>query len=254
MGKNKLVKWAELETFSNVIQPQPEDMSGEEHPLRGNWRRDIFRNSNPIVLELACGKGEYSIALSEIFTDKNFIGIDIKGARMWRGAKTASEAGSANVGFLRTRIEFISSFFADNEADEIWLPFPDPHLGKKNSNKRLTCPWFLNKYRILLKDKGLVHLKTDNKELFNYTRRLVKASSIEILFESDNIYSLNSSQKSDFGMIFTGQTCNAGSDIIADQILGIKTHYERMFLKEGVKINHLTFRLEKNKIIADEKN
>ena len=251
MGKNKLARWAELGSFSNVIQPPTDDVAGKDHLVKGLWRSDIFKNNNPVVLELACGKGEYTLALSKIIPERNYIGVDIKGARMWRGAKTASETGSANIAFLRTRIEFISSFFAENEVDEIWMIFPDPHPGKKNSNKRLTCPWFLNKYRILLKDRGLVHLKTDNEELFSYTRKLARSNTLEILFETSDLYSLTETDKSVYNKICSLNSRYPGSENIADRILGVRTHYESIFLKNGIKICYLTFRLEKDKIIRD---
>jgi tRNA (guanine-N7-)-methyltransferase len=132
VGKNKLARWAEMGTFSNVIQPETEGLYGKDHPVKGKWRSQIFRNSNPVILELGCGKGEYTLGLSARFPDNNYIGIDIKGARMWRGAKTAFENRIPNVAFLRTRIEYIDSYFAENEVDEIWLTFPDPHPGKHN--------------------------------------------------------------------------------------------------------------------------
>ena len=153
MGKNKLARWTEFVSYDNVIQPLIRDVAGRDHPIKGRWNSELFKNNNQIVLELGCGKGEYSVGLAENFPDKNFIGIDIKGARMWRGAKTANEKNLPNVAFQRTRIEFINSFFSRDEVDEIWITFPDPHPGARNSNKRLTSPWFLNTYRLFLKDK-----------------------------------------------------------------------------------------------------
>jgi tRNA (guanine-N7-)-methyltransferase len=181
VGKNKLARWAEIGTFKNVIQPESGIIPGEDHPIKGAWNEKIFCNQYPIVLELGCGKGEYTIGLSSRFPNRNFIGIDIKGARIWRGAKTAHEKLISNVAFLRTRIEFINSFFAEDEVDEIWITFPDPHNGKRNSNKRLTCPWFLNNYRKFVKNRGIIHLKTDNAELHKYTRSVVKMNDLEIL-------------------------------------------------------------------------
>lgn len=251
MGKNKLARWAELGTFPNVIQHSKGDVEVKDHPVKGNWRKEIFRNENPVVLELACGKGEYSVALSSIFPSKNFIGIDIKGARIWRGAKTASENRSGNVAFLRTRIEFITHFFAEDEVDEIWIIFPDPHPGKKNSNKRLTCPWFLNQYRHLLKDGSLIHLKTDNSELFSYTRNLAIKNSLEILTETSDLYSSGENERSGFYRIFSDNSHGTGSNDVADKVLAIRTHYESMFLDKGLKICYLTFRLDKKKIIED---
>jgi len=230
VGKNKLAKWIEFSAFDNVIQPEIGDVSGKNHPVKGRWNNQIFRNEKPIILELGCGKGEYTVGLANKFPDHNFIGIDIKGARMWRGAKTASEQKLPNVAFLRTRIEFINSFFSTNEVDEIWLTFPDPHPGGRNSNKRLTSPRFLNSYRFLLKDKGLIHLKTDNTELFEYTKKVVLHNNLDIIFSTSDLYSEN----------------------LHDDILSIKTHYEKLFMKEGLLINYICFRLDIENIIEDD--
>ena len=229
MGKNKLARWAEMAAFNNVIQPETGDLSGEDHPVKGKWQKEIFRNSNPVILELGCGKGEYTLGLATRFSHNNYIGIDIKGARMWRGAKTAYENKMSNVAFLRTRIEFIKSYFAEDEVDEIWLTFPDPHPGKRNSNKRLTCPWFLNIYRNFLKNNGIIHLKTDNTDLFKYTKRLVERNNLPIIFTTSDLHL----ERPD------------------DDILSIRTHYENLFLSGELKINYLSFRLEKNRIIEN---
>ena len=249
MGKNKLLRWAELETLDNVIQPS-ELQPDSNHKIKGKWKSEIFRNENPIVLELACGKGEYTIGLSGIFPDRNFIGVDIKGARMWRGAKTARERQLKNVAFLRTRIEFINCFFACDEVDEIWITFPDPHQGKRNSNKRLTCPWFLNIYRNFLKNKGIIHLKTDNKELFAYTKKLVKDNGLELLFSTDDYYSASVINEVALKNIYSESDMNSTMELILDKILSIKTHYEKGFLKEGLAINYLAFRLDKDRFIC----
>ena len=227
MGKNKLARWTELGSYDNVIQPLIGDVAGKDHPIKGNWNRELFRNENPIVLELGCGRGEYTIGLAKSFPSKNFIGIDIKGARMWKGARTSNEQSLPNVAFLRTRIEFIKSFFVTDEVDEIWITFPDPHPGLRNSNKRLTSPWFLNLYRSFLKDKGLVHLKTDNSELYQFTSKVVLQNNLDTLIASSDLY----------------------SEKIVDDILSIRTHYEKIFLDAGLKINYLAFRLDKEKII-----
>lgn len=238
MGKNKLERWTELNTFSNVIQPVLGDLkaddSGEltvkDHPVKGKWNSEIFGNRNPLVLELGCGRGEYTIGLATRFPGKNFIGVDIKGARLWRGAKTSNEKKMGNAAFLRTRIEFINAFFCEDEIDEIWITFPDPHPGTRNANKRLTSPWYLNSYRSLIKDNGLIHLKTDNSELYRFTRQVALKNGLEILFDTDDLY---------------------GSDL-SDDILAIKTHYEQIFLKQGLTINFLSFRMPKNKTIVYE--
>jgi tRNA (guanine-N7-)-methyltransferase len=228
VGKNKLARWTELGSYDNVIQPEISEISGKDHPVKGKWQNELFKNKNPIVLELGCGKGEYTIGLANRFSDNNFIGIDIKGARLWRGAKTANEQKLPNVAFLRTRIEFINSFFSENEVDEIWITFPDPHPGGRNSNKRLTSPIFLNSYRLFLKEKGLIHLKTDNTELYNFTKTVVNYNNLETVISTNDLY----------------------SDKI-DNILSIRTHYEKIFLDAGLKINFLSFRLDKEKIIQN---
>lgn len=247
MGKNKLARWAELESYRNVIQPPVSslgtpgreislirpadgDTGVKDHAIKGRWRSEIFLNTNPVVLELGCGRGEYTIGLAKRFPEKNFIGVDIKGARLWKGAKTSNDEKISNTAFLRTRIEFINSFFAADEADEIWITFPDPHPGTRNSNKRLTSPWYLNRYRSLLRDRGIIHLKTDNTELFSYTLRTVRHNSLQLLSSTPDLYGSN----------------------IPDDILSIRTHYEDLFLKTGMKICYLSFILEKEKLIEDE--
>jgi tRNA (guanine-N7-)-methyltransferase len=212
-----------------VIQPEPGAPPGKDHPIKGKWKNEIFKNTYPVILELGCGKGEYTTGLSEKFPERNHIGIDIKGARMWRGARTTKEKNITNAAFLRTRIEFISSYFDEDEVDEIWLTFPDPQSGKKNSNKRLTCPWFLNIYRKFLKNNGIINLKTDSRELFNYTRSLAEMNKLPVIMAIPDLY----------------------ADNMADDILTIRTHYEDMFIKEGRKIHFLSFRLPKNLIIED---
>ena len=245
MGKNKLARWTELGSYDNVIQPLIDDISSSDHPIKGRWNLDLFKNTNPIVLELGCGRGEYTIGLANTFPFKNYIGIDIKGARMWRGAKTANEQKLPNTAFLRTRIEFINSFFAENEVDEIWITFPDPHPGGRNSNKRLTSAWYLNAYQKFLKNKGVIHLKTDNKELYEFTQKLIQQNNLETIAATADLYSAKSiySQKdnTDVAFHFPG----------GDDILSIKTHYENIFLKSGCKITYVAFRLEKEKIISD---
>jgi tRNA (guanine-N7-)-methyltransferase len=229
VGKNKLAQWAEMKSFNNVIEPAVDEVFSKDHPLKGNWNKLFFKNENPIILELGCGKGEYTVGLAERFPLNNYIGIDIKGARMWRGSKTAFENQILNAAFLRTRIEFINSFFSNNEIEEIWITFPDPHPKRRDAGKRLTSPPFLNSYRPFLKDNGIVHLKTDNYDLYNYTRELVKRNDIDIVTATENLY----------------------SGKINNEILSIRTHYEKIFLTKGIKICYLSFLLEKNKIVTD---
>ncbi len=219
-----------METFENVIQPRPGEIFDKAHWIKGNWNKDVFKNENPVVLELGCGKGEYTTGLASMFPLKNFIGIDIKGARMWRGAKTAIEKKLTNTAFLRTRIEFINSYFDEDEVDEIWITFPDPHPGKRNSNKRLTNPRFLNNYRNFIKNNGIIHLKTDNRELFDYTESVVKDNKLEIISATKDLY----------------------SQTMTDDILSIRTYYENSFLKNGLKINYLSFKINKNKVIYEK--
>lgn len=252
VGKNKLARWAELGTFENVIQPEIGDNTWKDHRIKGKWNSEIFRNNNPVTLELGCGKGEYTVGLSLLFPDCNFIGIDIKGARMWRGARTASDKLLKNVAFLRTRIEFINSFFATDEVDEIWITFPDPHPGKKNSNKRLTCPWFLNIYRNFLKDNGILHLKTDNTELHNYTARLATNNGLEILCSINDMHSMNPDKIIVSDTIMSCPWNSALKIQAASGILSIKTHYETKFLEQGRSIKYLAFRLKKDKFISHD--
>lgn len=223
MGKNKLAKWDELSTYDNVIQPIGIGYGDSGHPIRGCWNRDMFKNDNPIVLELGCGKGEYTVGLAKRFPMKNFIGVDIKGARMWRGAKTSNEEQIGNCAFLRTRIEFICSFFADDEVDEIWITFPDPHSGRNNPNRRLTCPMFLSRYQHFLKNNGIVHLKTDSTELYEYTHEVILRNGFDVIASTKDLY----------------------TDFVGNDILSIRTHYESIFLTKGLTINYLSFRLPK---------
>lgn len=219
MGKNKYKRFQENLTFRNLIQPEFDDIFSKDHEFKGRWREDFFGNGNPIVLELGCGRGEYTVALGGKFPDRNFIGIDIKGARMWRGAKTATENNMPNIGFLRTRIEFIGSFFAPGEVDEIWITFPDPQLRKNRAKKRLTAPGFLGAYSKFLKPGGKVHLKTDCLHLHDYTRAVIETNGLNTEFADNDIYGNGS----------------------ADEILSIKTTYETRFLKEGKPITYVRF-------------
>ncbi len=222
MSKNKLFKFAENETFSCLIQPTTEQMLSGSHPLKGNWGRDVFHNDNPIVLELGCGKGEYTIALAQRNPDVNYIGVDIKGARLWKGAKFATLNQMPNVAFLRTRIDFIKSIFAPGEVSEIWITFADPQ--PKSANRRLTSPVFLDRYRTFLKPGGIVNLKTDSQLLHEYTLDVAREQNLEILEANNDIY--------------------GSGRVTEDDILNVKTYYEQKFLAEGLPITYMAFRLQ----------
>lgn len=187
-SKNKLKRFRENETFNNVIQPTREEAVSGVFPLKGKWNDEFFKNDNPIVLELGCGKGEYTVNLAKKFPEKNFIGIDIKGARFWRGAKTAMEDGITNTAFLRTQIELIDCFFAENEVSEIWITFPDPQIKYKRTKHRMTNEAFLERYKKVLKPSGLMHLKTDSEFMHGYTLGLLHGLGHEVIYANHNIY------------------------------------------------------------------
>ncbi|MEM8908779.1 MAG: tRNA (guanosine(46)-N7)-methyltransferase TrmB [Bacteroidota bacterium] len=224
--KNKLQKFADLLQFPNVYEnydakrPQLVGVNGEPVALKGQWNAQHFKNDHPIVLELACGRGEYSLGLARHYPQHNFIGLDIKGARIWKGASIALEEGLNNVAFLRTRIEQVELFFAPQEVSEIWITFPDPFLRKSKANRRLTAPPFLERYRKILKPKGLVHLKTDEPNLYAFTLEILEADpQVEILYQHSDIYA---------------------QPLPFDE-LNIKTYYERMHLAEGKQIKYIRF-------------
>jgi len=222
-SKNKLKRFKENETFSNLFQPSREELLSDSFDMKGNWNKKFFKNNKPIVLELGCGKGEYSIGLSERFPDKNFIGIDIKGARIWRGAKTALKNKNDNVAFLRMQIELIESAFAKNEVSEIWITFPDPQIKYKRTKHRLTNPDFLQKYKHILQEDGLIHLKTDSEFLHGYTIGLLQALGYEILHAHHDTY-INT--------------------YAPEEVVNIQTYYEKKFLKIGKPITYLKFKLK----------
>ena len=219
MGKNKLKKFAEIEQLDCVLQYPREKLLAEGFPNRGKWREKIFSNPCPIVLELGCGKGEYTVGLARKHPDKNFIGIDIKGARIWTGAKEVHSSDIKNARFLRTEIENLSSFFSSGEVDEIWITFPDPQMQK--SRKRLTSTRFLRQYSELLKPGGLIHLKTDSPFLYEYTHRLVEKNKLEVVQATADLY---------------------GSGF-ADPVSSIKTFYESQWLSRGKSIKLISFRI-----------
>ena len=219
-SKNKLKKFIENESFSNVIQPERKELLADSFIYKGNWNKHYFKNNNPIIVELGCGKGEYTVNLAKSNPSKNYIGIDIKGARFWRGAKTSLDENLENVVFLRTQIELIDFVFGKQEVKEIWLTFPDPQIKYQRRKHRLTNPLFLNLYKNILVDKGMVHLKTDSEFLHGYTLGVLKGLSIKPLFSNHDIYKNN----------------NAPSEVI-----NIKTHYEKLFLETKKNISYLRF-------------
>lgn len=220
-SKNKLKRFKENETFSNVIQPDRETVQNDIFPLKGKWKSDFFKNDHPIVLELGCGKGEYSVHLATQNPNVNYIGIDIKGARFWRGAKTALEQGLKNVAFLRTQIELISACFAENEVDQIWITFPDPQIKYKRTKHRLTRPEILMDYKKIIKQGGVIHLKTDSEFLFGYTLGTVSQLG-EILYAHHDIYNNSDAPKA---------------------ATAIQTFYEQQFLAKNKAITYTQFRL-----------
>ena len=222
MGKDKLRKFAENLTFECFVQPAFEEMFRTDLPLKGNWRKDFFHNDNPIVLELGCGKGEYAVGLARRFPEKNYIGVDIKGARMWTGAKSAVKEGISNVAFLRTNIELITRFFEPGEVSEIWITFPDPQM--KKVRKRLTSTRFLDLYRQVLVADGLVHLKTDSPFLYTYTQAMVKENNYPLLVDTNDLYA-----------------AEATADI--DEARSLQTHYEHQWLDRGMTIKYLRWEL-----------
>lgn len=222
MGKNKLKRFRENETFTNVLQPSREEILSGNFPLKGKWASDFFKNENPIVLELGCGKGEYTVNLAQQYPQKNFIGVDIKGARFWRGAKTALEEKVPNAAFLRCQIELIDMIFASNEVAEIWITFPDPQIKYKRTKHRLTNADFLEKYKKILAPDGLIHLKTDSEFLHGYTLGLLHGLGHEILYANHHIYR------------------NEGAPA---EVLAIQTTYEKIYLAQGKPITYIRFRL-----------
>ncbi|HEX6914144.1 MAG TPA: tRNA (guanosine(46)-N7)-methyltransferase TrmB [Chitinophagaceae bacterium] len=214
MGQKKLIRFAEIKTFSNVL----------EYPvgIRGRWH-EHFGNNNPIILELACGKGEYAIGLGEKYTDRNFIGVDIKGNRIWRGAKTALDNGLGNVAFLRTQIDRIAEYFAPGEVSEIWITFPDPQLRTSKAKKRLTHPKFLRLYQQFLAKDGMVHLKTDSPALYRFTKTVIGLYGLDVLSDADDVYSLSP----------------------LPEELAIQTHYEKLDIAGSNRVHYLRFSLDK---------
>lgn len=219
MAKHKLARFAENLTFKNLFQHDQYDIRGEGFPVKGKWHSDYFHNDNPIVLELGCGKGEYTIGLARRFPEKNFIGIDRKGARLWRGCKDATEQQIANVAFLRTAIDDIFYYFAENEVGEIWITFPDPQ--PKKERKRLMSPHFVDKYKRFLKPDGVLNLKTDNRLLYDYIREVIATEKWQKLEDIEDVYA------------------SGESSILTE----IQTFYEKHWLAGGSKISYVSWRV-----------
>ena len=275
MGHGKLRKFAENETFKCLLQPSASEVMDKsdggfcvlDHPIKGNWNSNMFAKAQPIVLELGCGRGEYTIDLSRRVPSRNYIGVDIKGARLWQGAKYAVEHDLPNVAFLRTRIELIEAFFAPREVSEIWLTFSDPQLG--SANKRLSSPVFLEKYRKFLAPGGRIHLKTDSRFLYEYTKAVANANGLNILAATTDLYNPNvpnaprNPELDSEPDAFSNPELDSGSDAFRNPELDsepnranaipeldketmaaltdVQTFYERMFMKQGYKINYLCF-------------
>ena len=222
-SKNKLKRFRENETFSNVYQPNRDEVMNDGFALKGNWNKEVFKNDNPIVLELGCGKGEYSVELARRYPNMNFIGVDIKGSRFWRGAKTAVEENIQNVAFLRTQIELIENCFAKHEVDEIWITFPDPQIKYKRTKHRLTNAEFLARYKNILKEDGIVNLKTDSEFMHGYTLGLLHGAGNKVLYANHNVYR------------------NEGAP---EMVTGIQTFYESQYLEQNKPITYIKFQLK----------
>ena len=227
MGKNKLKKFADLAIFENVIQAPFYSPDQPDHNLKGNWSREFFKNENPLILELGCGKGEYAVSLANYMPEKNFIGVDIKGARMWKGAKDALDQNIKNVGFLRTSIEITDRFFGAKEVEQIWITFPDPQM--KSTRKRLTATNFMEMYRRIIGENGIIHLKTDSNFQYQYTLEMIKENGFQILAETEDLYNSN----------------------LLSEILSIQTFYEKQWKDRGIPIKYLSFRLSHNEPLRE---
>ena len=236
MGKDKIRKFKENETFRCLLQPSTAEVLGKDHPIKGNWCERMFGNSNPIVVELGCGKGEYTVDLAQRNPAFDYVGVDIKGARLWKGAKYATEYNLGNVAFLRTRIEFIGSLFAPDEVSEIWITFADPQL--KKPKKRLTSPLFLERYRNLLKKGGIVHLKTDSRLLHEYTRAVVEQNGLKMLACATDIYGADREK-----LYGTPLESICGRDAV-DALFQVQTFYESQYLAQGIPITYMSFLID----------
>ena len=223
MGKNKLQKFADMEAYPHVFQYPYSVLENVPFEMKGKWHEEFFKNDHPIVLELGCGRGEYTVELGKLFPDKNFIAVDIKGARMWTGATESLQCGMKNVAFLRTNIEIIDRFFAEDEVSEIWLTFPDPQM--KSKTKRLTSTFFMERYRHFMKDGGLIHLKTDSNFMFTYTKAMIAENKMPVEVLTEDLYH---------------------GELKDDEVLNIHTYYERQWLQRGINIKYVRFCLPRH--------
>lgn len=226
MAKNKLAKFADMASYPHVFEYPYHAMEQVPFDMKGHWGELFFHNDNPIVLELGCGRGEYTVGLARLFPNKNFIGVDIKGSRMWTGATEALNEGLKNVAFLRTNIELIDRFFCQDEVSEIWLTFSDPQM--KKATKRLTSTFFMDRYRKFLVNGGLVHLKTDSNFLFTYTRYMVESNKLPMQFCTEDLYH---------------STLADNPDTEEARILSIQTYYESQWMARGLNIRYMRFQL-----------
>jgi tRNA (guanine-N7-)-methyltransferase len=229
VAKNKLKRFADMVDYPNVFEPAFEEVFRRDYSLKGLWGKEIFRNGKPIILELGCGKGEYTVALARKYPDRNFIGVDIKGSRMWVGATEALQNRMENVAFLRTRIEFITSCFDAGEVAEMWITFPDPQPQQSRANKRLTSARFLNSYKTILQSGGIIHLKTDSRSLYDYTCAVIERNNLPVMEKTDDLY-------------------HSGC---ADDILSVRTFYEKMFMEKGFSIKYLKFSIPEKAILVE---
>jgi tRNA (guanine-N7-)-methyltransferase len=223
LAKRKLERFAENATFKHFFQPSFFDLQ-TGFPLQGKWRKDFFHNNNPIIVELGCGKGEYTVALAARYPERNFIGIDKKGARMWQGGKTSHEASMPNVAFVRSRAELIGSVFGKSEVNEIWITFPEPQPNSPRSKKRFTSSQFLSRYKQILRPGGILHLKTDSNLVFESTLEVIQSGGHILHFSCDDLY-------------------NNVSDEKVQDVICVQTHYEKMWLGKGLTIKYLNFSL-----------
>ena len=240
MGKGKLAKFADMETYENVFQYPYSVVEHVPFEMQGHWHEQYFHNDNPIVLELGCGKGEYTVELAKLYPDMNFIGVDIKGARMWTGATQAIKEGLKNVVFLRTNIEIIERFFSQDEVQEIWLTFSDPQM--KNPRKRLTSTYFMERYRKFLVDGGIIHLKTDSNFLFTYTSYMVEKNSLPVIFKTEDLYHLEDLEN-------LGTIGDLGN--LDPKVLSIQTYYESMWIARGLNIKYMKWQLPRTGVLEE---